>query len=116
MFTIIKIGPYSPIKNGLTKYNSLKLLTLNKFDPEINQEQVQEYLKDIKTDFSKFDCVLISELNRAKSTFKYLIDNYLLSKNLKVVTTPSLNEILLLVMVKSFSQCLGRKGSRIRGV
>ena len=68
MITLMKIGPHNSIKKGLTKYESLKLLTLNKFDTEINQIQMMECLKNKETFFLKFDCIVVSKFNRAQST------------------------------------------------
>ena len=90
----MKIGPYNSIKKGLTKYESLKLLTLNKFDTEINQIQMMECLKNKETFFLKFDCIVVSKFNRAQSTVKCLLDNKFLKNNITIKDSSDLNEIL----------------------
>jgi broad specificity phosphatase PhoE len=93
MITLMKIGPYNSIKKGLTKYESIKLLTLNKFDTEIDQEQMKKYIQHDKF-FLKFDCIVVSKFNRAQSTLKYLLDNDLLKNNIVIKSSSNLDEIL----------------------
>jgi len=90
----MKIGPYNPMKNGLSKYKSLKLLTLHKYDPKLNQIKMEECAEKFsKNTFKKYSCIFISSTARARGTAKFLMENNFLSKNAVVLENSMLNEI-----------------------
>ena len=77
---IIKIGPYNPVINGLSKYESLALLTAGKHDPDIDLVKAKEYLFYLRDKMLKYNIVISSELKRARSTAQFLIDEGMLQK------------------------------------
>jgi broad specificity phosphatase PhoE len=86
----MKIGPYNSLQKGLSKFESLKLLTLQKIDPTININEIHKYLPNHL--ISDFDLIITSNLRRSKETAKYLTKT-IFKKNIPVFSTDLLNEV-----------------------
>ncbi|MDA3840748.1 MAG: histidine phosphatase family protein [Patescibacteria group bacterium] len=91
MFKFIKIGPYSPTKNNLSKFESVKLLTQNKYNPPLDKDLIKDFQLD-RESLAKIDFVLFSSLGRSTQSFEYLKNNYL-NTEVKYRKTDLLKEI-----------------------
>lgn len=93
MIIFIKIGPYIPLKQSLNKYQSYNLITLQKYDPPLDETRINSYLKNTKKDLAKIDYLLTSNLKRALQTSQFLKTNHLIKQKVKIQKTCYLNEI-----------------------
>jgi len=87
----MKIGPYS-VGDGKDKFRKLSLLTTQRINPPLSECKIWNYLPR-NFDFRKIDLVISSDLLRAKGTAKFLRNNFL-RKEIKIIYTPLLREIL----------------------
>lgn len=89
---IMKIAPYDPVVKGLTKYDSLKQLTMHDHDPGIDPARSREYIKKFKLDFSS-DLIICSDLKRARETIGLLLEEKILNIDIAIEYSQDLREI-----------------------
>lgn len=96
MNILMKTGPYSPLKKGLSKYASICLLTIYKNDPVIDEAAMFRYFSRLQKKqrlFKKIDLVVVSNLRRARKTAEFIVENGLINNNVKIKKLGCLNEI-----------------------
>lgn len=75
MITLMKTGPYNPLGPRLDKYESYQLVTLHKYDPSLDNNLMEDCLKNTKLNLTQVDYILTSDLRRTKETAQYLINH-----------------------------------------
>jgi len=91
---LMKIAPYNPFQKGLSKFESLKLLTMQQSDSQIGLSFEDSILRNLNKEiFSGVDLIISSNLRRAKETVNFLIDKGIVKKNVLVKYNNLLNEI-----------------------
>lgn len=115
MNKFLKIGPYSSLKPGLSKYESVRLLLQNKFDPSLDISQVAKYKIDSEY-LKKIDFVLYSDSKRSEESFEFIRDKYL-NKEIRFKKTNLLDEIYFDISADCSKEQYDRFGSnKIREV
>lgn len=109
----MKTGPYNPIKKGLTKYESYRLITLQEHDPPLDADLMRECLGRVEIELRQIDYLVTSKLKRAKETAQYLIDHNLVRGNIGLKSMSCLNEIKFDMAVLCSEEEYEKQGSTI---